>query len=240
MEKTAETVLAVMLDESSHIDNVDGEKELLAETTEIEAQASELVIKTEADYVNAAEFGRELKRQAAKITDFFKPMKDAAHKAHKQVCDREKAMLEPLKKAEIAVKEAIGAYQMEVERKRREEEERLKRLAEAEADRKLEEAVEAEKRGDALSAEVSIEEASLLSACNLSVAAAAPKAEGVSTTVDYEIVAIDDGNVPISINGAILRPVDEKAVLKLIRQSNGTVNIPGVRFKEIRRVSIRR
>ena len=49
------------------------------------------------------------------MTSFFKPMKDSAYQAHKAVCDREKAMLTPLKNAEKVVKKAMGDFSGEVE-----------------------------------------------------------------------------------------------------------------------------
>lgn len=234
----AEKVMAVMPDNQVII--ADGEEKLKEEVTEIELRAAQLAITSEEEFAAAAEFGREIKRQSSQITDFFKPMKTAAHKAHAEICDREKAMLEPLKKAEKIIKDAIGKYQLELEEKRRAEEDRLRKLAEAEAERKLAEAVEAEESGDNLTAEAALEEAAMYQSANIVVHSEKPKAQGVSTSSDYEITAIVADDVPISINGMMLRPVDESAVLKLIRQTKGTVEIPGIQFKEIKKVSIRK
>lgn len=110
------------------------EEELQQSNSLVERRAKELKILTNEDYEKAAEFGQKIKIQAKVVTDFFKPMKDSAYKAHKAVCDREKAMLKPLQEAERILKGSIAAYQKEQERKKRELEERMRLEAEAERD----------------------------------------------------------------------------------------------------------
>ena len=63
-------------------------------------------------------------------------------------------------------------------------------------------------------------------------AAAKPKVAGVSYTKDWEIVSLNDAAVPVTFNGAVLRPVDRGAVMSLIRSSKGSVKIPGVEYRE--------
>ena len=124
------------------------EQQLNREVTDIEFQAESMVILNDEDYTAAGEFGRLLKQKAAEVTSFFKPMKDSAHQAHKAICDREKAMLKPLKNAEAVVKKAMSDYFTEQERKRQEAEAAARRAAEAERERKLQEAAELESAGD--------------------------------------------------------------------------------------------
>ena len=69
------------------------EQQLTAQVTDIEFRAESLVIQNDEDYAAAGEFGILLKKKAAEVTAFFKPMKDSAYQAHRAVCDREKAML---------------------------------------------------------------------------------------------------------------------------------------------------
>ena len=106
------------------------EQQLNREVTDIEFQAESMVILSDDDYTAAGEFGKMLKQKAAQVTSFFKPMKDSAYQAHKAICDREKAMLTPLKNAEKTVKKAMGDYFAEQERKRQEAEAELARLEE--------------------------------------------------------------------------------------------------------------
>ena len=164
------------------------EQQLSRDVTDIEFQAESLVIQTDEDYAFAGEFGKMLKKKASQVTTFFKPMKDSAYQAHKAVCDREKAMLTPLRNAEKTVKQVMSAYIAEQERKRREAEEAARRAAEAERERKIQEAATLEAAGDADGAEAAFEEAAIMDdAASYAVvpAAATPKVSGVSTSKPF-------------------------------------------------------
>ena len=238
MEEKNETVVAVM----GTVPKAEGEAELSRAVTEIEFQAESIIIKTEADYQSAGEFGRLLKKKSAEVTEFFAPMKKAAHDAHKQICDREKQMLTPLMNAEKVIKKTMGEFALEQERKKKEEEERLRKLAEEEANRLLAQAVEAEASGNTDVARMAMENASVIESAGRSIIidAPQPKAEGVSMTSDWEIESIDSSLVPISIAGMEIRPVDEAAIKRLIKMSKGKIVIPGVKYKETARISFRK
>lgn len=218
------------------------EQQLNREVTDIEFQAESMVILSDKDYADAGEFGKLLKQKAAEVTSFFKPMKDSAHKAHKAICDREKAMLTPLQNAEKSVKRAMRDYLAEQERKRQEAEAAARRAAEAERERKLQEAAELESAGDKAGAESAMSEALVMDdASRYSVVAPTnPKVSGVSTSKDWEITSIDPKVVPMTLAGMELRPVDTAAVMRLIRSSKGTIEIPGVTYKQVAKMSFRR
>lgn len=218
------------------------EQKLTTEVTYIEFQAEAMLVTNDDEYTQAAEFGKIIKQKAAVVTEFFKPMKDSAYQAHKAICDREKAMLAPLKNAEATVKKTMGAYVQEQERKKREQEEALRRAAEAERERLLKEAAEKEKAGDTDGMEESLAEAVVMDeAMTFSAPTrATPKVSGVSTGKDWEIVKIDDSVVPISFAGMLIRPVDDKAVLRMIRASKGQIQIPGIVYKEVAKMSFSR
>ena len=232
-----ESIVAVM----PELEPVD-EQQLTQEVTDIEFRAESFVIQTPEDYEAAGEFGKLLKRKAAEVTGFFKPMKDSAYQAHKAVCDREKAMLTPLKNAEKIVKKTMGDCLMEQERIRREAEEAARRAAEEERERKLKEAMALEAAGDKEGAEAAVEEAVVMDeATGYSVPAPVkPKVSGVSTSKDWEITSIDTAKVPVNFNGMELRPVDQAAVMRLIRASKGSIAIPGIAYREVAKMSFRR
>lgn len=232
-----ESIVAVM----PELEPVD-EQQLTQEVTDIEFRAESFVIQTPEDYEAAGEFGKMLKQKAAEVTGFFKPMKDSAYQAHKAVCDREKAMLTPLKNAEKIVKKTMGDYLMEQERIRREAEEAARRAAEEERERKLKEAMALEAAGDKEGAEAAVEEAVVMDeATGYSVPAPVkPKVSGVSTSKDWEITGIDTAKVPVNFNGMELRPVDQAAVMRLIRASKGSIAIPGIAYREVAKMSFRR
>ena len=235
--KQAETLVAQV----PELEPVD-EQQLNTEVTNIEFRAEAMVIQNDEDYADAGEFGKLLKQKAAEVTSFFKPMKDSAYQAHKAICDREKAMLAPLKNAESMVKKAMSDYFMERERRRKEAEEAARRAAEAERERKLQEASELEATGDKDGAESAMSEALVMDeATSYTVAPPAkPKVSGVSTSKDWEITNIDPKTVPLALAGVELRPVDTAAVMRLIRASKGTIEIPGVTYKQVAKMSFRR
>ena len=238
MEEKSEIVVAVM----ETTPKAEGEAELSKAVTEIEFQAESIIIQTEEDYRNAGEFGRLLKKKSAEVTAFFAPMKKAAHDAHKQVCDREKEMLTPLVNAEKVIKKTMGTWAMEQERKRKEEEERLRKLAEEEANRLLAQAIEAEASGKTDEARSALANASVIENAGKSIVVEAPqvKADGVSMSTDWEIESIDSSQVPTNIAGIEIRPVDEAAVKRLIRMSKGQIEIPGIKYKAVAKMSFRK
>lgn len=82
------------------------------------------------------------------IIDHYRPMKDAAHKAHRAVCDAEKGILEPVQDAKRLLSRSIGVWDEQQERIRREEQRRLEEEARKRADEEaLANAIDAEQSG---------------------------------------------------------------------------------------------
>ena len=237
MNSEVETVVAVL--DNSHCEVEDG---LAEQVTAIEYKAESLVVASDKEYAEAGAFGRMLKEKMAEVTEFFAPMKKTAHEAHKQICDREKKMLSPLKKAEAIIKKSMGEYALKKEEARKKAEEEARRLAREEADRKLAECIAAEKAGDEKTARVAIIDAQMAdeAARSITIDSGKPTAEGVSTYVDWEIETVDEETVPVAISGITIRPVDTGAVMRLIRASKGEIVIPGIKYKKVMKTSFRR
>lgn len=218
------------------------EAEIKDDVTNVERMAGEITIRSDEELQNAVDFVKTIKESASKVEEFFKPIKDSAYKAHKSVCDREKSMLKPLQAAEKKVKEKIGDWTREQERIRAEKEAEMRRLAAAESARKLEEAAKLEEEGKKEEAEAAFQDAQYTedAAKSMTVSAAAPKVNGLSTTKAWEITDVDAAKVPIEINGIEIRPVDTGAVMKLIKMSKGKAVIPGITYRETTQVSVRR
>lgn len=236
-KNTEEKVLATIEPQAAS-----GEDELTVQVSDIETIAKTLVVLDDNDYQTAGEFGVQLKTKMAEVTEFFAPMKKAAHDAHKNVCDREKQMLAPLKSAEAILKKTMGEYVTKKERERREAEEKARQLAREETERKLAEAEEAERKGDLKASEAALLDAEISDTASRSITInqQKPMTKGVTAKKDWEITGIDLEKVPDSVMGAIIRPVDEKAVLKLIRASKGNIQIPGISYKEVSKMTFRR
>lgn len=241
MNAVRETTVAVI--EQGEADQTEQELTLTKAVSEIEVRAGSMTIESDDDYRSAAEFGRLLKQRSSEVKDFWKPMKDAAHKAHAEICNKEKAMLQPLVNAEKILKRTMGDYAAEQERKRREAEAAARKAAQEEAERKMQEALALEESGKSVAAEAAMEEAEIMdtAAAAVSVAPMAkPKAAGVTAKKDWEIVSVDGSKVPDSVAGVELRPVDTGAVMRLIRASKGTINIPGIEYRERVQIGFRK
>ena len=117
----------------------------------------------------------------------------------------------------------------------------MRKLAQAEIDRKLDEAATAETNGDAMGVEFAMAEAEVMQGIAEagSIPSQKPKTDGVSTSKTWKITSIDDSKVPVALCGAVIRPVDEKAVLALIKATKGKIEIPGITFEESVTISVR-
>lgn len=217
------------------------EEALGTETTALVAVAKETQIQTQEDYEQAAVVLRNVKQLQGKVKDYWEPLRKSAKAAYDSVLEKKKEMLSPLEEAEKALKGQMSDYTVRQEEKRKAQEEAMRQAARRESDLKLEEAAAAEQSGDDAGAAAAMEEAELLDgmAASARVTAHAPKAAGVSQTKTWKIKSIDPDKVPVKVGGIEIRPVDQAAVMRLIRESKGTVAIPGVEYEESVQISVR-
>lgn len=217
------------------------EQTLGKEVSMIEKQASAVVIANEADFAYAGELTKQVKAAQKKVEEYWEPMRASTYAAYKSVTDHKKDMIDPLKSAEKILKKKIGDFSMEQERKRREQEAEMRRLAQLEMEKKMQEAEEAEKAGKTEEAEMKWAEAEVMDtvAETAVVEVEQPKVAGISKTKAWKITGIDPNVVPTTIAGVEIRPVDEKAVMALIKATKGKVVIPGITFEETVNISVR-
>lgn len=210
------------------------EKELGAEVSSVEQKAMALTIRTAGDFKAAGDAVKEVKAVQKKVKDYWEPLRKTAHAAYKAVTDHKKEMLDPLEAAERIIKGKMSDYQIVQEKIRREQEEKMRALARAEMEKKMAEAEKAEKSGDVFSAEYARVEAEALEAAaeTMSVPKAQVKVDGVAQKKAWEITGIDLSKLPCEFGGVVIRPADEAAIMRLIRESRGGVQIPGVEFRE--------
>ena len=151
-------------------------------------------------------------------------------------------MLRPIAAAEKTLKAAMGKYIMEKQLEQQRIEEELRRKAQEESDKLLAQAAELESAGNGQQANVIFINAQMADAAarNIALERTAPKANGISATTDWQIVSVDPSQVPVDVAGCVIRPVDESAVMKLIRASKGKVIIPGIKYQAIAKVAIRK
>ena len=208
------------------------------EATTLEQQAQAYQISTNEDYSEAAEFLKRVKGAESEVKAYWKPAKDAAAKAHKEICAKEKAMLSICESAEKILKGKMLVYSQKIEAERRAAEEQARKAAQEESDRLLAEAAKAEESGDSASATVNMAMAEQVSSIAPAVQVAAPKVTGVSTKKVWKVRVSDAKAVPSYVAGICIRPVDERALLQL-RRLNPNVEIPGVTFFQAEQIAIR-
>lgn len=167
-------------------------------------QAKSLAITDDVSLSRGNELLLTIKDIRKQIADTFDPLAKKAHEAHKAILEQKKKAEAPLIEAEGIVKPAIARYMAEVERKRREEEERIRKEMQKKAEEEaLKAALEAEASGDHAEAEAIIETPVFVPHV---VAPPAPKLQGVSIrkitkfrVVDMKalVQSIARGQVPI-------------------------------------------
>lgn len=217
------------------------ENKLGAEVSLIEQKAQAMQIVTDEDFKAAGEAVKTVKTMKKRVDEYWEPMRKSTYNAYTAVNKHKKEMSEPLKTAEDIIKKKMADYQARQAEIRRAQEAEMRRLAREEMNRKMAEAEEAEKNGDAFGADYAKAEAEALGAMADTVVSAKPvvKADGVVQKKAWEITGIDLSKLPCEFGGVCIRPADESAIMKLIRESKGGVEIPGVTFRETATFAVR-
>lgn len=217
------------------------EQDLSNEVSRVEQAALSVEIIDETTYQAAGELLTEIKAQQKSVKDFFEPMRKSTYEAYQAVLSRKSSMDTPLGNAEKILKKKMGDYIQQEEKKRIAHEKAMKDAAKKASEEKFAEAVDAEANGDQAGAEFALAEAEIYDDMTAIVPAtpAAPKAKGVSSSKTWKITSIDNSKVPDEVSGVLIRPVDEKAVLRLIKASGGQIKIPGVVYEQAVTISAR-
>ena len=201
--------------------------------------AKELVIKDNTSFEAAGNWLVDLKTYYKRVEEYWKPLKDSAYKAWKAVTAKERAILDPLSTAETTVKGKMAAYQMEQKAKAeaiRAEAERLKR---EETERLLKKAQEKEAAGDAFGADITLAQAEVIESSAPVAEIQHAKTQGISNRKVWKARITDEAKVPVSVAGVVFRPVDESALNKFAKLTDGKTPIPGVEFYQDIVMSVR-
>lgn len=206
----------------------------VTEATAVSKEAMSIVVRSIVDRTAAAELGRGIAQLDKQIEDFFKPMKEAAFKAHREICKKETEVRGPLEQAKKYLSSQIGTFDAEQERIHREEEARLQREADAEAERlanlqaqdqAIEDAIELEAEGDTAAAEAVLNNPVpvVAQAAPVIVERQMPKVAGVSKSSIWKFRIDNPDEVP-----RLLCIPDEKAIGNIVKALRGKTKIPGV------------
>lgn len=211
--------------------------ELEKKSLSITKQANELKITDQNDLVLANKLLNGTKVLIKEIKNTFDPIVSKALATHREAIAQRNRFLIPAEKNEKTIKLELARFDDEQEAIRKKEEYTLRRQAE-EKERKLKEkAVEALKNGDEKKAEKFIEKSA-----EIPIPVVAPKFDkpnNISFSMHYEAVIIDKKLIPRVLNGIELLIPDIKAINKLARSTNGTIQIPGIKIISDKRVTSR-
>lgn len=181
------------------------------------------------------------------IEETFKPMKEAAFRAHRVICDQEKKVDKPLVDAEASLKKEIGDYILEQRRiakaaedeARRIEQERAAREAQEEAERlAIEDAIALEAQGDVKAAEAVLAAPAPVPVRYVAPAPVAPavaQTSGVAMSTTWDFRILDEAQIPREY---LL--VNEAAIRALGKSTKGKAKVNGIEFFEKAQVSASR
>ena len=210
---------------------MDNEKEKIEkESTELVVKSQNLVITNQGQYEDAASFLQILKGMQKKVENSFNSIIEKAHQAHKEAIAKRDEHLDPLKKAEKTVKNLMVNYTEEQERKAREEQLRLQKIADAEAARQkkiLEEKIaRAEASGKTEKAEeLQAQKETITPIVAPVIAPQIETPKGVSYREQWSAEIIDEKLIPREY-----LIVNLQALNKIAAATKGTISVPGVRF----------
>lgn len=204
-------------------------------STELALMATQIQVINQVTQEKASEYLLAIAALRKEIADTFKPMKDAAFKAHRIICDQERTFDAPLAEAEGAVKRQIGGYVQVQQRLAREAEqqarEEAQRVAAEESrlrtqEEALQQAIDLEERGDMQGAQAVLASPAYVPVpytAPAPVAASVAQVKGVATRMEWDFRIVDFDKVPREY---LL--VNESAIRQVVKATRGKVRIPGI------------
>lgn len=233
-------------------DLVISEEQIEKEALTLKQRAETMQIVTLEDYQTSAEMRKILKDLDKNIVAFFEPMKSAASAAHKSICAKENEARKPITEADAIVTKKRTTWYDEQERIRKEAEAKAQREAEEaakkERERLLALAVKAEEKGKDEKADSLLEQAEQVYVEPVFVApvvAKTVKLDGGGSTTrikDVEVAVVNPllliqeiaaGRVPITV--IEVKP----GALKTWVKATDSKHVPGLAIRETSREAVR-
>lgn len=209
--------------------------DLQASSGDMLGQAAKLAVTDDVSFSRGGEMLLEIKRRAKIVDERFAEPVSLAHKAHKALTALRDSVLSPFKQAETTIKQKLGTYQMEVEKKRREEAERLRRQEEAKAEaERIAKAQDQMDKGDLKGCEQTLNAPATPVIVRPTIQEP-PKVAGVCMRDEVMFDITDPDAVPRN-----LCDPNEKKIRNLVKAMGKATNIPGVRIWVEKVVSARK
>lgn len=206
--------------------------EHLHEDIESLGSEADLVIACQADYQRATAFLLDVKARAKDLDELRRSITRPMDEAKRRVMDLFRPIEATLSNLETRGKRAILTYEQAEERKRREEERRLREAAEAERLKLEKAAARAEKMGKAETAEILREQAETVATAPV-VLAETKRPSGISMRETWsaevtDLIALARGVAEGTVPPAAIQP-NMPMLNQTARALRGALNWPGVR-----------
>lgn len=197
-------------------------KELEKSITTTQEKALALAVTNTETYVQAGELLKLHKGLEKQIKGYFDPLKKKAHESWKAICNAENTELDKLQPALKYLNQQMTSWNLEQERLRVAEENRLRREAEkAEEERRLQAALEAEASGAKEEASAILEEPIYVPPPI--VEKVVPKVSGQTMTTTWKWRVKDINLVPRQY-----LTTNDTAINSVVRGMKDKANIPGI------------
>jgi CRISPR/Cas system CMR-associated protein Cmr5 small subunit len=209
---------AEIIDIAQDTPDVKGKKAL-----SISEQANAIVITDAPSYERGKETLLSIKDMQKKLDETFDPIISKAHQTHVEAVAQKRRFSDPLKIAESALKNRISRFLTDEEAKRRAEEDRLRLIAEKEAEnRRLAEAIQAEAEGYLEEAEAILDEVPAYVPPPI-VPRTVQTGGGISMRETWLFRISDPTKIPKEYLS-----IDMAKIGAVVRALKGATNIPGV------------
>lgn len=214
----------------------DGEQALAirGQSTSIAEQANALIVKDAESYQASIGTLQTIAAMKDAVVNYWKPIKDAAHKAHRQICNAEKEMITPLDTASASLNRRASAWkQVETEREAAAQRQADLEAKKREEEIRLQQAVEAEQRGESAEYIEQVLQTPVFVAPT-EVEKMVPKVDGAGDSTRYwaeidnlmELVkAVAAGRAPLDAIEANMVYLNAKA-----RKEKEAMSVPGVKL----------
>jgi hypothetical protein len=210
------------------------------ESTVARLAATSVVVTTADDYQQVGGvILPDLANRQKVIAEFFAPFKNAAHRLHKMICDRENVLLKPLVAKEVDAKYNWQAYERDQQRRRRDDELRLAEVARRqEQDRLAAEAARLESVEPALAR--SMLEQALTVETPVVVLQAPPPIAGISSSENWKWRPVNgDAARAVDLVPRCFLCLDEKKLNAYAKANKGSARVPGLEFYDAGKVTVR-
>ena len=199
-------------------------KEIEKELIKVEINAIALQVTDNETYAQAGTLLIGYKELGKTIKNYFKPLKENAHKAWEVICDREKEELNKLQPGIQHLNKQMVTYNIEQEQIRKAEEDRLRDEAEkAERERRLGLVLKAVEAGEEEEAKAILEDPGFIPPPI--VEKTVPKQAGLAMVTIYKWRLVDINKVP---KPYLQLQVNEAAVNQTVKALKAQTNIPGI------------